>query len=233
MMLALVIIEGLVILLLSVLVAGLLRSHAEILRRLHAIGAGEDPDERRPWAPAAIRPGGASSSPTSLTGATPSGGQVSVALSAGRGTTVMAFLSTGCLSCRPFWQRFAGELDLPGEDVRPLIVTKGPHEESPSQVAALAPADVTTLMSSEAWDAFRVPATPYFVLVDNSNGAIVGEGSAGSWPHLADLMRRALGDARVERRHSGQGRLRDTDEELARAGITPTDPTLHQRPTSE
>ena len=39
-MLTLVILEGLVIAVLGVLVVGLLRSHAEILRRLHELGAG-------------------------------------------------------------------------------------------------------------------------------------------------------------------------------------------------
>src|SRR3954466_13754920 len=40
----LVTLEAVVIVLLAVLVAGLLRSHAEILRRLHALGAGLDRD---------------------------------------------------------------------------------------------------------------------------------------------------------------------------------------------
>ena len=39
-MLTLVILEGLVIAVLGVLVVGLLRSHAEVLRRLHELGAG-------------------------------------------------------------------------------------------------------------------------------------------------------------------------------------------------
>src|ERR1700709_864877 len=43
-MTALVIVEGLALLLLTVLVAGLLRSHAEILRKLHDLGASMDPD---------------------------------------------------------------------------------------------------------------------------------------------------------------------------------------------
>jgi len=43
-------IETVVLVLLTVLVAGLLRSHAEILRRLHALGAGLDPDS-----PASLR----------------------------------------------------------------------------------------------------------------------------------------------------------------------------------
>ena len=41
---AILIIESCVLVLLTLLVAGLLRSHAEILRRLHALGAGLDPD---------------------------------------------------------------------------------------------------------------------------------------------------------------------------------------------
>ena len=55
---AVVVVEGLVIILLLVLVAGLLRSHGEILRRLHSLGAGEDiavptgPSRRRPPATA-------------------------------------------------------------------------------------------------------------------------------------------------------------------------------------
>ncbi|MPY96192.1 MAG: hypothetical protein GEV08_24945, partial [Acidimicrobiia bacterium] len=40
-MLAVVLIQTVVILVLGVLVAGLLRSHAEILRALHRLGAGE------------------------------------------------------------------------------------------------------------------------------------------------------------------------------------------------
>ena len=42
-MAVLIAVETLVLVLLTLLVAGLLRSHAEILRRLHAIGAGLDP----------------------------------------------------------------------------------------------------------------------------------------------------------------------------------------------
>src|SRR5581483_4680242 len=44
MLLAIAVVEGLAIALLAVLVAGLLRSHAEILRSLHDLGAGLDLD---------------------------------------------------------------------------------------------------------------------------------------------------------------------------------------------
>ena len=43
----LVAIESVVIVLLAILVVGLLRSHAEILRRLHELGAGIDHDSSR------------------------------------------------------------------------------------------------------------------------------------------------------------------------------------------
>src|SRR5215212_5814831 len=43
-MLVLVVIESVVLALLALLVAGLLRSHAEILRTFHDLGVGSDPD---------------------------------------------------------------------------------------------------------------------------------------------------------------------------------------------
>ena len=45
-MTALVVIETVVLVLLTVVVIGLLRSHGEILRQLHTLGAGLDPDAR-------------------------------------------------------------------------------------------------------------------------------------------------------------------------------------------
>src|SRR5262245_6008448 len=58
-MAVLVAIEAVVLVLLTVLVAGLLRSHAEILQRLHAMGAGLDPDsEIDVAAPISLRPRG-------------------------------------------------------------------------------------------------------------------------------------------------------------------------------
>ena len=55
-MTALVVVETVVLVLLVVVVTGLLRSHGEILRRLHALGAGLDPDAVD--APAVLRPRG-------------------------------------------------------------------------------------------------------------------------------------------------------------------------------
>lgn len=232
-MTALVILEAVVIVLLVVLVAGLLRSHAEILRKLDALGGGEDSDHSS--LPAPLRRPGLSSglgqaALTTLTGPDPHGGAVSLALSGSRGYTLLAFLSSTCNSCGPFWQGLAHELDLPG--VRTVVVTKGPSEESPAEIARLASTFVPAVMSSEAWDAFKVPATPYFALVENSEAKIVGEGSAANWPRVADMVRRAIADANHPLHRSTSARKADVDAELAAVGIEPGDPRLYKPPTS-
>jgi hypothetical protein len=229
--LTLVIIEGIVILLLTILVAGLLRSHAEILRTLDALGGGESPGNL-PLVP--VR-GGKSGQPVPLaqiTGTTPAGGAATVALSGQRGYVLLAFLSTGCLSCRTFWESL-DRPELPSPDIRPVIVTKGSEGESPAEVGRMAPGSVTTLMSTETWDAFRVPGTPFFQLIDAARGVSVGEGSAGNWPQVVDLMRRALADSprhRGELRRTTRQRLRDSGEELRQAGIFPGDQSLFENP---
>lgn len=232
-MLTLVIIEGIVIVLLTVLVAGLLRSHAEILRTLDRLGAGEDSPQNG---------GGISLRPTrratgtvpvpAVTGVTLDGQARTVALTGSRGYVLAAFLSSGCSTCRPFWSSFGKELVLPHPDIRPVIVTKDAAEESLSELRSLAPADVPTVLSSETWDAFRVPGTPYFQLIDASDGSVLGEGSAANWARLMEMIGRAVGDEQPERslgRNTAE-RLVDSDEELRRAGIEPGDDTLYHKP---
>lgn len=235
-MTALVVLEGIVILLLVVLVAGLLRSHGEILRRLHQLGAGEA--ELADRGRLQVRPGRAVGF-DAIAGATPAGGEASVALRGSRGLVLVSFLTSGCASCRVFWKTFGEEPALPHPDIRPVIVTKGPADESLSTIRSLAPTSITTIMSTEAWDAMAVPMAPYFALVDASRGAVVGEGAAGSWEHVSDLLTRALGDAAAGVGAPGglhdltartEQRLRDTDEELRRAGIEPDDDSLYRAP---
>ena len=121
-----------------------------------------------------------------------------------------------------------------------MVVTRGPEEESPAAVAELAPAGVTTVMSTAAWDAYDVPVSPYFLLVDGAHG-VVGEGASASWSQVVDLLAKAAADAglqidgdgraRLSRRAllSGGGREREqrADRELAEAGIEPGSPELY------
>jgi hypothetical protein len=229
-MTALVIIEAVVIALLVVLVAGLLRSHGEILRQLNALGVGEHGDET-PLLPAARRnPGLGRAALTAIVGPTPHGAAASVALSGSRGFTLLAFLSSTCTACRPFWEEADGRVDLRG--VRTVVVTKDPTEESPSDLVRLAPVTVTAVMSSEAWDAFSVPSTPYFALIDTSEARVIGEGSAASWDRVAEMVRRAISDGAHAVHRSTAARKADVDAELNAAGIEPADPRLYQPPAS-
>lgn len=222
---ALIIIEGIVIALLVVLVAGLLRSHGEILRQLDALGGGE-PHEAHVAPPRRLARNGAA---TMLTGSTPGGGTTTISLSGSRGHTLLAFLSTTCTACGAFWKEEAPPL----AGVRSVVVTKGAEAESPAAVAKLMSPSLSTLMSTEAWESFAVPATPYFVLVDNWGGQIVGEGSAPTWAQVEDMMRRAIADDRHSLRRSTSERKADVDEELAAAGIEPGDPRLFQPPAGD
>lgn len=225
---------------LSVLVVGLLQSHGEILRRLHNLDTSvplHRPVEHN--APersgTSLRPGGIPDRPDGapaqdIGGVTPGGAAVMVGLSATRQPTLLAFLSTGCATCAGFWEAFragrAASLDRQG--IRLVIVARSADAESPAEVARLAPPGVTVLQSSAAWEAYDVPANPYFVLV-GTGGTVAGEGAAPSWLQLESLLQRAEADGTLPtaRRYTRRPRLTDrSDEQLARAGIHPGHPSL-------
>ncbi len=223
---------------LAVLVAGLLRSHAEILRALHELGAGIELDQQtgarprsapgpqplvlEPFAPSA----GAPERPSTVVGETLDGDLLELPLS-GQGDTLLAFLSSGCVTCQNFWEAFAaGPVAVPG-GARLVVVAQSEPDESPSALRSRSSAGLTMVQSSEAWGEFSVPGSPYFVYVDGASGRVVGEGSAASWPQVVDLMGQARADD-VERTGRGlrgkPGRnARDTRDEraLAEAGIGP------------
>lgn len=240
-MTAVVVALTLVVALLGVLVVGLLRSHADILRSLHSLGVDLDPSVARPMALSVPGPtrgpvGAGMVVPADVTGHDPAGGSISVALVGEDRLTLLAFLSSGCLTCRPMWEQLgAPGLELPG-GARPVAVTKGPHEESPAAVRSLTTAHRATVMSSEAWDAFQVPGSPYFVLVDGT-GTVMGEGTAPAWDRVVELLAEALGDRGLDGsrrpapdpRRGGAGRERHAyvDDSLGASGIGPGHPSLY------
>ncbi|MEX0699422.1 MAG: hypothetical protein WD354_06775 [Acidimicrobiia bacterium] len=224
-----VVIEAMVILLLGVLVAGLLRSHAEILRQLHSLGAGGDESVA---SPGGLRPRstGFEKAPADvLAGIDIHGGALSVSLKQGRHDTLVAFLSSSCLSCQAFWKEFSGNFELPTPNTRTVIVTKGPASESPAKVSDLAPPKIPLLMSDDVWDTFRVPMTPYFLLVDGQ-ARVIGEGAASNWKHLVGLLKQAASDARHPESLDTSGRAQFTDIQLSRSGIHPGDRSLYENP---
>ncbi|MGB0096774.1 MAG: hypothetical protein WBP81_30070 [Solirubrobacteraceae bacterium] len=220
-MVAIVSVETVLLVVLLVLVAGLLRSHAEILHRLGA--PGEESDDAALPPPQAGRGLSETPAPT-LTGSTPTGDAVALDF-AGRSTgpTLLAFLSSGCSTCAGFWETLAERRLPPG--VQTVIVTRGGERERPSKVRSLAPPGVAVVMSSQAWQDYRVPGTPYFVLVDRF---VRGEGAAPTWQALGSLVSDAIAEQREAEAVGGSGgqRAQQIDELLAASGIGPDHPSL-------
>lgn len=228
-MTAILVIEAVAIVLLAILVVGLLRSHAEILRALHELGVGEafETEGRNAFAP---RPRLSEGGATDITGLTLSGSSVHIGVTGTTHATMLAFLSTTCSACVGLWEGL-GAGDVLGDlrNVRLVVVTKGAEAESPSRLAQLAPDGITLVQSTEAWEAYGVPVSPYFILVDGAADEIVGSGSAGSWAQVTSLLGQALADARAVR-DGGSGEMA-ADAELRRAGIGPGHPSLYPEAT--
>lgn len=217
-MVALVLVLTFVVLLLGILVAGLLRSHADILKALHNLGAGVgdpsaagteahghqggvDPSSRAvhvplTWGPPLPDERDAVSAPT-IAGVTPRGDALALTVTGHDTLTLVAFLSSGCSTCAGFWEAFQSpdELGLP-EGIRLLVVTKGPEFEIAAEVRAKAHERLEVIMSTEAWGDYEVPGSPFFVLVDGTSARRIGEGVAHHFSQVAELVRRAVTDVR-------------------------------------
>ena len=236
-MTALLVVETIVLVLLVVVVTGLLRSHGEILRRLHALGAGLDPDAVD--APAVLRPRGdlpregAGLGPAAdLAGAGLHDDAVSIPVVGVHHRTLIAFLSSGCLTCRGFWDAFGrpAALGLPA-DVRLVVVTKDAAEESLGALRDLAAPDLAVVMSNAAWEQYAVPGSPYFALVDGAAARVVGEGTGASWQQVQSLLAHATGDEPRRPASFASGAAATEariDHELLANGIRPGDPRLYR-----
>lgn len=245
---------------LGLLVVGLLRSHAEILKRLHDLGAGIDADGNPTTTPAPSTPpddgprpgrdfqvmpqvpspperegfGGAAD----LAGVGPGTGEtLTLRVTGVEHDTIVAFLSSGCVTCQRFWDAFRKprKLGLPA-GTRLVVVTKGADSESESAVASVAPPGVTTIMSSRAFLDYDVPGSPYFVQVHGPSGRVRGEGTGPDWDQVRSLLSQAGDDADLAGRLAGSNvpkpdadaeRESRIDRELFQAGVAPGDPSLY------
>jgi hypothetical protein len=217
--LAIVIAEGVAIALLGILVLGLLRSHALILKALHELGAGLELEKEAgtgvTTAATAGSPGpmpveletgvvpatrSNNSTARDIVGTTLDRRERTVTVTAPGTRTLLAFLSSGCSVCQTFWEEFRGGVDVPGQgELR--IIAKGPEEESATSLRGLA-GGLQVLQSSAAWSDYDIPGSPYFVYVEA--GVITGEGSATTWPQVRDLMAQGVSDAEEARAAAGR-----------------------------
>jgi hypothetical protein len=214
---AVVTVETLLLALMVLLVGGLLRSHAEILRRL---------DELQPAGSATAAPVRTSVASHDVSGVTLAGDALHLGLTRPGAPTLLAFLTSGCSTCQGFWEAFADPGSRLPEGVRLVVVTKDPSHESPARLRELAPPGVRVVMSSAAWVDYDVPASPYFVHVDD-RGELAGEGTAQRLDQVLSLLADAVFDAAgADRRGSPERALR-VERELEAAGIGPDDPSLY------
>ena len=224
-MLAAVIAEGVAVVLLGVLVLGLLRSHALILKALHELGAGLELEREAGTGVTTATTGGKpgpvpveleagvvqatrkdSTTAHDIIGSDLDRVEQRVVVTTPGSRTLLAFLTSGCSVCQTFWDEFQGSVDVPGDGAL-RIIAKGSAEESVSSLRALA-GDRAVVQSSGAWVDYDIPGSPYFVYVEG--GVVTGEGSATTWAQVRDLMAQGVADndeARAAAGRTGPGLL--------------------------
>ena len=219
--------------LMGIIVVGLLRSHAEILKRLDSLGAGLGNGHEHESQISLTPPSEARLSLPDITGVNPDGEPVVASPNLGSDPTLLAFLSTSCSSCSPFWDKLdASSRYFHDYRHRVLIVTRGSEEESPTRAQSLRRGQADVIMSSQAWDDYEVPGAPYFVLIGPGNGGIAGEGSAATFDSLEQFLADSVNDSRWDRDRVNKQRTdslgeKRVDEDLKRAGLGPDDPRLY------
>jgi len=248
MMTAIVAIQGVILIVLGVLVTGLLRAYASVLRRLHDLDNGGTSGFRTTEGVATPRvvapePGAdAATWPVAhdISGAGLAGDLIAARVLGVPHDTVLIFLSSGCSACQLFWEQLGTRRPAPGS--RLLVITKSPEEESPAALRQLSPPGVDVVMSSAAWSDYRVPGSPYVIVVNGRTGRVRGEGSGTSLDQLTELMRVAGADAQppaasapggVRKPRADREREVDVDRVLLAAGIGPGHPSLYGDPGTD
>jgi hypothetical protein len=229
-----VLVETALLAVLTILVAGLLRGYGTVLRRLHELDGhprrfdllpitAQRPAESPEFGPA-----------FDVAGETLAGELVSLRVVGVEHDTVLLFLSSGCASCETFWTELGhpGSFHLPAR-TRLIVVPQSAADESPAELAALAPGGVDVVLSSDAWRDYAVPGSPHVVYVDGASGRIRGEGTGQSLRQVAELLAQSTGDAGFVTGGTSPKSARDrsqeaaVDRELLAAGILPGDPQLY------
>ena len=127
---------------------------AEILSRLRPIPTYTDHPTTRPHDVVGVDPGGAPCRIEVMEAAAP---------------VVLLFLSAACLGCRDLWEGLADlHAGLAGA-ARLAVVTRGPGDEDPAAIAALAgdapdALGVAVVMSTAAFTDYRVAGPPFLVV---------------------------------------------------------------------
>lgn len=204
----LVFIDTALLLILTLLMVGLLRGYAELLRRttgdhrsseaLQTTGSRVGDADRTGVMPLP-EPRIVQTPAADILGATIDGGASKISMRSDR-NTLLAFLSSGCSACVPLWEGLQAIRpdSVPG-NARIVVVTKDPSHELMARLKQLAPRGSTVVMSSQAYADYQVELSPYFIYVDGLAGEVRSEGAATAWPQVLSL----LGDAIAEYETAG------------------------------
>jgi hypothetical protein len=156
---------------------------AEILRRLR---------------PIPTYSGHPSTTPQDVAGVDPAGAARSVDVVGSTAPVLLLFLSAGCMGCRDLWEGL-GDLQAGlGDGCRLAVLTKGPEDEDPGRIAALAGAaperlGIPVVMSTQAYRDYRVSGPPFLVVTDAA--VVRTEGVAWGIEETVRTAHTALGDA--------------------------------------
>jgi len=225
-MVAISVAEGVALLVLGLLVVGLLRSHADILRILHDLQA----EPAHPHGPVDVQIEGARSGAVSaadISGETLDGDAAAFGVVGVEHNTLLAFLSSSCASCAPFWQAFTRPVDVPGGGRLIVVVQAGDNKAA---LHRLAGPHLAVVVSDRAWESYDIPGSPHFVFIRGVSGSVLGEGTAASWAQVRDLMEHALSGAQqLDDPRDNAARI---DRELSTAGIGPGHPSLYPQAES-
>lgn len=197
-MTVLVVLETVVLAVLVVLVSGLLRSHAMILRRFSELGieTAERPAPRlRPRTGPGPTAGRLALRPApDIGGVDLDGSALAIRVTGVGADTLLIFLSSGCATCGALWEALADpNLALP-PGTRLIVVTQGADREQAALLAGLAPPHLPLVLSSQAWQDYGVPGAPYAVLVDGTFGRVAGEATAHTLGEVLALLGRTVDD---------------------------------------
>jgi hypothetical protein len=185
--------------LLCLLMIGLLRGHAELMRRTSPTpsdhdGAPELDGAQGNGLELLPRPRAEETPAYDIAGTLLDGGAQKVSMRSNR-NTLLAFLSSGCSACVPFWEglREVQRKQLPGQ-ARIVVVSKDPDMESPSRLEGLVRPETSLIMSSRAYADYKVELSPYFIYVEGRSGQVLSEGTAATWPQVLSLLKDAIRD---------------------------------------
>ncbi len=132
------------------------------------------------------------------------------AAEAGTTDTLLAFLTTSCAECQPFWEMMAGSAAIDDLGAQLVVVTPSRSMENERLARRLVPEGVHLHMGSETWFEYGIGRAASFALVRSPRGGpapweevgkVLGAANVDTPEDLVRLVKawRAAADGRLGR----------------------------------